>query len=92
MVHGSPESIYISLTGKISFIWSFVFFPPEPYKALKRAFAHYLIYLSVMFQVDKAHMLLLVLQSGKSKAHEVKRLATGNFANVCQDSTTAGKL
>lgn len=39
----------------------------------------------LIFEVDRPHVLPLMLQSGKSRAGEFKRLAQGNFANICRD-------
>lgn len=63
-------------------LFCFVLFLTLNLVKLKKSFD---ILSHLIFEVDRPHVLPLMLQSGKSRAGEFKRLAQGNFANICRD-------
>lgn len=80
VVHG-PWSPPIRPVRKIFLYLNFCFvlFLTLNLVKLKKSF-HILSHL--IFEVDRPHILPLMLQSGKSRAGKFKRLAQGNFANI----------
>lgn len=63
-------------------LFCFVLFLTLKLVKLKKSFD---ILSHLIFEVDRPHVSPRMLQSGKSRAGEFKRLAQGNFANICRD-------